>query len=175
MEEESFEDEEIATRLNADYVAIKVDREERPDVDATYLQAVALLTGGGGWPMTVWLTPDREVFFAGTYFPPRDGERGVRMGFLSLLRHFSDAYRADRASIVGEGRSLTARVHAAANVRPADEMPGRCRARRRICPLSARVRSRARRLRPCSEVSDARHVSNSCCDTTVAQVRRRRS
>jgi uncharacterized protein YyaL (SSP411 family) len=125
MEEESFEDEEIATRMNADYVAIKVDREERPDVDATYLQAVAMLTGGGGWPMTVWLTPDREVFFAGTYFPPHDGERGARMGFLSLLRHFSEAYRADRASLVAEGRTLTSRVRSAANRDPADETPGR--------------------------------------------------
>jgi uncharacterized protein YyaL (SSP411 family) len=125
MEEESFEDEEIAAAMNTDYVAIKVDREERPDIDGTYLQAVALLTGGGGWPMTVWLTPDREVFFAGTYFPPRDGDRGARMGFLSLLRHFADAYRTNPAGIAAEGRTLTARVHAASDVEPAEGMPGR--------------------------------------------------
>ncbi len=125
MEEESFEDEEIAGAMNADYVAIKVDREERPDVDGTYMQAVMLLTGGGGWPMTVWLTPDREVFFAGTYFPPRDGDRGVRLGFLSLLRHFADAYRTDPENVAHEGRMLTARVRVAGDVEPAVGMPGR--------------------------------------------------
>ncbi|MEO6026145.1 MAG: thioredoxin domain-containing protein [Candidatus Binatia bacterium] len=125
MEEESFEDEEIAARLNADYVAIKVDREARPDVDATYLQAVMLMTGGGGWPMTIWLTPDREVFFGGTYFPPRDGVRGARIGFLSLLRQIADAHRADPAGLVARGRELTARVRALADVEPAAGVPGR--------------------------------------------------
>src|SRR5512147_3034028 len=84
MERESFEDLEIARVLNSRYVPIKVDREERPDVDAIYMTAVQLLTGGGGWPMSVWLTPDREPFYGGTYFPPRDGARGMR-GFLSIL------------------------------------------------------------------------------------------
>ena len=78
MEEESFEDEEIAAFMNANYISIKVDREERPDVDAVYMAAVQALTGSGGWPMSVWLTPEREPFFGGTYFPPRDGARGAR-------------------------------------------------------------------------------------------------
>src|SRR5262249_43629120 len=82
MEEESFEDEEIAAEMNAEYVAIKVDRERRPDVDGVYMAAVQAMSGNGGWPMTVWLTPDRRPFYGGTYFPPRDGERGVRTGFL---------------------------------------------------------------------------------------------
>ncbi len=86
MEEESFEDEEIAAFLNEHYVCIKVDREERPDVDAIYMSAVQALTGSGGWPMSVWLTPEREPFFGGTYFPPRDGARGARHGFLTVLR-----------------------------------------------------------------------------------------
>src|SRR5579883_2749861 len=90
MEEESFEDEEIARYLNEHYVAIKVDREERPDVDAAYLKAVEMLSGGGGWPMTVWLTPGREPFFGGTYFPPRDGVRGARLGFLTLLKNLHE-------------------------------------------------------------------------------------
>ncbi len=72
MERESFEDLEIARVLNSRFVPVKVDREERPDVDAVYMTAVQLLTGGGGWPMSVWLTPDREPFFGGTYFPPHD-------------------------------------------------------------------------------------------------------
>jgi hypothetical protein len=77
MEAESFEDEAIARFLNHHYVAIKVDREERPDIDAVYMSAVQQLTGGGGWPMSVWLTAAREPFFGGTYFPPRDGGRGT--------------------------------------------------------------------------------------------------
>src|SRR4051794_9019773 len=70
MAHESFEDEATAAAVNADFVAIKVDREERPDVDAVYMQATQALTGQGGWPMTVFLTPERRPFYAGTYFPP---------------------------------------------------------------------------------------------------------
>ncbi|HSY41557.1 MAG TPA: thioredoxin domain-containing protein, partial [Polyangia bacterium] len=81
MEVESFEDEEIAAFMNSHYVSIKVDREERPDVDAIYMAAVQALNQSGGWPMSVWLTPDREPFFGGTYFPPREGARGARHGF----------------------------------------------------------------------------------------------
>src|SRR5712692_7713037 len=100
MEEESFEDEEVARALNESYVAIKVDREERPDVDAIYMTAVQLLTGSGGWPMTVWLTPDRKPFYGGTYFPARDGDRGARVGFLTLLGKLREAYdqQPDRVS-----------------------------------------------------------------------------
>ena len=84
MEEESFEDEEIARVLNENFVAIKVDREERPDVDAIYMSAVQALTGGGGWPLNVFLTPERKPFYGGTYYPARDarspspgGEQGA--------------------------------------------------------------------------------------------------
>ncbi|MBP9805068.1 MAG: thioredoxin domain-containing protein [Candidatus Accumulibacter sp.] len=95
MEAESFEDEEIARFLNAHYVAIKVDREERPDIDAVYMSAVQQLTGAGGWPMSVWLTAAREPFFGGTYFPPRGGVRGAQRGFLSLLGALSDTFQRD--------------------------------------------------------------------------------
>jgi uncharacterized protein YyaL (SSP411 family) len=104
MEEESFEDEEIAAYINQSYVPVKVDREERPDVDAVYMKAVQALSGGhGGWPMTVWLTHDRRPYFGGTYFPPRDGDRGARTGFLTLLRelrriHDQDPGRVERAA-----------------------------------------------------------------------------
>jgi hypothetical protein len=100
MEEESFDDEEIARYINENYIIIKVDREERPDVDAVYMNAVQTLTGAGGWPMTVWLTPDRKPFFGGTYFPARDGDRGARVGFLTLLRKLREAYgaQADRVA-----------------------------------------------------------------------------
>jgi uncharacterized protein YyaL (SSP411 family) len=78
MEEESFESEEIARILNERYVPVKVDREERPDIDAVYMQAVQMLTQHGGWPMTVVMTPDARPFFGGTYFPTEDGQRGAR-------------------------------------------------------------------------------------------------
>ncbi|HSM93148.1 MAG TPA: thioredoxin domain-containing protein [Anaeromyxobacteraceae bacterium] len=92
MAEESFEDPEIAAVLNERFVAIKVDREERPDVDAIYMAATQALTGAGGWPMSVWLDHDRRPFLAGTYFPPRDGERGALRGFLSVLRDVAEAW-----------------------------------------------------------------------------------
>src|SRR4030042_1329461 len=92
MEEESFEDEEIAATINASYIAIKVDREERPDIDAIYMSAVQAMTGGGGWPMTMWLTPDRKPFYGGTYFPARDGDRGTRTGFLSQPKKLRGTY-----------------------------------------------------------------------------------
>ncbi len=100
MEEESFDDEEIARYINENYVIVKVDREERPDIDAIYMSAVQALTGSGGWPMTVWLTPDRKPFFGGTYFPARDGDRGAVIGFLTLLHKLKEAYvlQADKVS-----------------------------------------------------------------------------
>src|SRR5512140_1426554 len=126
MERESFEDEEIARVLNERYVPIKVDREERPDVDALYMTAVQLLTGGGGWPMSVWLTPDREPFFGGTYFPPRDGARGAGRGFLGLLQELADLYARDPGRIRGATGSLVSAVRAALASRPeaAPAIPG---------------------------------------------------
>jgi uncharacterized protein len=124
MEEESFEDEEIARYLNEHYVAIKVDREERPDVDAIYMSAVQALTGGGGWPMTVWLTPDRQPFYGGTYFPARDGERGSRVGFLTLLRKVDATYHQQPDAVAEASTSLTARIRAGlAGPAAADELP----------------------------------------------------
>ena len=96
MEEESFEAEDIARVLNERFVPVKVDREERPDVDAIYMQAVQMLTQQGGWPMSVFLTPDRKPFFAGTYFPARDGQRGARVGFATLLLELDRVWREER-------------------------------------------------------------------------------
>lgn len=107
MEEESFEDEEIAKVMNENYIAIKVDREERPDVDAIYMSAVRALTGGGGWPMTVWLTPERKPYYGGTYFPARDGNRGARVGFLTLLRKLKEAYDEQPTKVVESSEALT--------------------------------------------------------------------
>jgi len=125
MEEESFEDEEIARLLNERYVAIKVDREERPDVDALYMTAVLALTGGGGWPMTVWLTPDRQPFYGGTYFPARDGERGIRMGFLTVLSKVNEVYRNEPGQVAASAESLTAHLRQSlAAPTPGDGLPG---------------------------------------------------
>src|SRR5438105_5841513 len=96
MEEESFEDLEIAEVLNQLFIPVKVDREERPDVDSVYMQAVQLLTQQGGWPMSVFLTPERKPFYGGTYFPPRDGVRGARVGFLTLLQELHRVYAQER-------------------------------------------------------------------------------
>ncbi len=99
MERESFEDEEVAALMNEAFVSVKVDREERPDVDAQYMTVCQMLTGGGGWPLTVLLTPDRQPFFAGTYFPKES--RGGRIGMLDLvprLRRLWDERREDVAS-----------------------------------------------------------------------------
>ena len=110
MEGESFEDEEIARYMNEHYVCIKVDREERPDVDAIYMSAVQALTQSGGWPMSVWLTPAREPFFGGTYFPPRDGARGAQHGFLTILRELSETYAKDGERVGRAAKSLVEAV-----------------------------------------------------------------
>ena len=97
MERESFESDVIAAVMNQNFVNIKVDREERPDLDAVYMEAVQMLTGSGGWPMTVFLTPDGKPFFGGTYFPPVD--RYNIPGFPRLLESAASAYRSNRAEI----------------------------------------------------------------------------
>ncbi|MEW5850790.1 MAG: thioredoxin domain-containing protein [Myxococcota bacterium] len=124
MERESFEDEEIARFINEHYVAIKVDREERPDVDALYMTAVHVLAGRGGWPMTVVLNPQREPFFAGTYFPARDGDRGARKGFLTVLRELSELYRSQPDRVTAIAAQTTARLRAATEPAPPADIPG---------------------------------------------------
>ena len=106
MEEESFEDEEIAQYLNENYIAIKVDREERPDVDGIYMAAVQAMTGRGGWPMNTWLTPDRKPFYGGTYFPARDGDRGAGIGFYSLLQQLKGIYTTQPDKVVQQSQQL---------------------------------------------------------------------
>ena len=110
MERESFEDEEIARYINEHYIAIKVDREERPDIDAIYMTAVQLLTGRGGWPMTVWLTPAGEPFHGATYIPPRDGDRGVQHGFLTVLQALRRAWDTQRDGVMDRAGQLSAAV-----------------------------------------------------------------
>jgi hypothetical protein len=97
MAHESFENEAVAAALNRDFVPVKIDREERPDVDRVYMLFVQASTGSGGWPMSVWLTPDLKPFYGGTYFPP-DSRYG-RPGFLDVLRHIAKAWSEERDRI----------------------------------------------------------------------------
>src|SRR6202171_884375 len=99
MARESFEDEETAARINRDFIAIKVDREERPDLDQVYMRATQAMTGSGGWPMTVFLLPDGTPFFAGTYFP--SSERYGMPSFRRVLAAVADAF-ANRQQEVAE-------------------------------------------------------------------------
>jgi uncharacterized protein YyaL (SSP411 family) len=101
MAHESFEDADTAALLNAHFVSIKVDREERPDVDRVYLTYVQAMTGHGGWPLSAWLTPELKPFFGGTYFPPVDWEG--RPGFPTILRAIARAWQENRAQLVAEG------------------------------------------------------------------------
>jgi uncharacterized protein YyaL (SSP411 family) len=112
MAHESFENEAIAKVLNEHFVSIKLDREERPDVDRVYMAYLQALAGQGGWPLSVWLTPELKPFYAGTYFPPAD--RQGRAGFPTILRAIARGWREDRARLVGEAErvveSLTERA-----------------------------------------------------------------
>ena len=125
MERESFENDEIAALMNANFVNIKVDREERPDVDDIYMTAVQAMIGQGGWPLTVFLTPDRMPFFGGTYFPPEP--RGGHPGFPQILQSISDAYKNRKPELSSTGEHvlehLTALTSLDANEDDRETMP----------------------------------------------------
>jgi len=97
MAHESFENGEIAGILNENFVSIKIDREERPDVDRVYMTFVQTTTGSGGWPMSVWLTPELKPFYGGTYFPP--DARWGKPGFPDILREIFRVWRGDHAKV----------------------------------------------------------------------------
>jgi uncharacterized protein len=121
MERESFEDAETAAYMNANFVPIKVDREERPDVDAIYMEAVQAFTGQGGWPMTVFLDPEGVPFYGGTYFPP-DDSRGMP-SFRMVMEAVLEAYRGQREEIRERAATMVGRLEALAKIDPG-EMPG---------------------------------------------------
>jgi uncharacterized protein len=108
MERESFEDDEVARLMNAHFVAIKVDREERPDIDQLYMTVTQALTGSGGWPMTVILTPDKKPFFAGTYFPKHG--RGQRPGLMDLLPQLQTTWETRRGEVESSAEQIVAAV-----------------------------------------------------------------
>jgi len=117
MERESFEDDAMAALLNASFVSIKVDREERPDLDEIYMTAVQSMTGQGGWPLNVFLTPEGKPFYGGTYFPPED--RYGRPGFPTLLAAIEDAWTTRRDEIEVSASEITSRLTAATAGPPA--------------------------------------------------------
>jgi uncharacterized protein YyaL (SSP411 family) len=113
MERESFENEQIAAILNENFISIKVDREQRPDLDEIYMSFTTALTGSGGWPMSVFLTPDLKPFFAGTYFPPED--RYGRPGFRKVIIEIGQVYREQRTKIVQSSEAIFQQVTRAVN------------------------------------------------------------
>jgi hypothetical protein len=131
MERESFENDSIAGLMNANFVCIKVDREERPDLDQIYMTAVQIMTGSGGWPLTVFLMPSGEPFYGGTYFPPDD--RYGRPGFPKLLEAIADAYRNKRDDLAQNGQYLVRQLNRDNQTRASEEigvaeLDGACRA-----------------------------------------------
>lgn len=106
MERESFEDEEVAALLNEYFVCIKVDREERPDVDQIYMTVCQAMTGGGGWPLTIMMTPEKKPFFAGTYFPKKS--KWGRVGIMELLQSVQREWQSNREGILHQSEKITA-------------------------------------------------------------------
>jgi uncharacterized protein YyaL (SSP411 family) len=119
MEHESFEDPLTARVMNEHFVSIKVDREERPDLDSIYMDAVVALTGSGGWPMTVFLTPEGEPFFGGTYFPPEP--RHGLPSFKQVLLGVAEAWDEQRGEVERSSRNLAEHIRSSARLRPSDE------------------------------------------------------
>ena len=122
MERESFENEEVGKYLKEHFIAIKLDREERPDIDHIYMTAMQALGLGGGWPLNAFLTPDREPFYGGTYFPPKDS--GGKPGFLSILKRIAGVWEKDPAAIRTDAKNITSELQkhmAGANATPSTE------------------------------------------------------
>lgn len=117
MAREAFRDPEAAEALNRDFIAVKVDREERPDIDEIYMAACQAFTGSGGWPLTILMTPDQEPFWAGTYLPPRS--RGGRLGLVELLDEASRLWHSDRQRLLDLGREAVRHIAGEAPASPA--------------------------------------------------------
>ena len=109
MAHESFEDQEVASLLNREFISIKVDREERPDIDAVYMSACQAMTGSGGWPLTIFMTPEQKPFFAGTYFPKYGGYG--RFGLMDLLERVADLWKNNREKLLRAGNQITAAIN----------------------------------------------------------------
>ena len=176
MAHESFEDPETAALLNEHVVAVKVDREERPDVDAVYMTATQAMTGQGGWPMTVFMTPDQEPFFCGTYYP--------RDYFRQLVLNVSQAWRSQRDDVTGQAKHVAAALaeNAAATARALrdagtadpDAAPFRQAAETAVAGARPRLRRRPTAGSAARRSSRRRWCWNSCSATTSGPDRRPR-
>ncbi len=122
MAHESFENADVAAVLNRGFVPVKMDREERPDIDRIYMAFVQASTGSGGWPMSVWLTPDLKPFYGGTYFPPTS--RWGRPGFIDILTEITRAWRDERARVVESAETILGRLRANSGAGSSGEVPG---------------------------------------------------
>src|SRR5262245_57039586 len=122
MEHESFESRDVSDVLNRHFVSIKVDREERPDVDRVYMTFVQATTGSGGWPMSVWLTPDLEPFYGGTYFPP--SSRWGRPGFVDVLQEIARVWREERDKVLQSAAHIVERLRSIRSQGAAAHVPG---------------------------------------------------
>ena len=109
MAHESFENQEIADILNQNFISVKVDREERPDIDSVYMSVCQAFTGSGGWPMSIFMTPAQKPFFAGTYFPPESGPYGI--GFMELLTMIAGKWRSDKESLLNSADQIVASLN----------------------------------------------------------------
>lgn len=109
MAHECFEDREVADLLNRQFISIKVDREERPDIDAVYMSACQAVTGSGGWPLTIFMTPEQKPFFAGTYFPKHGGYG--RFGLMELLERVAELWKHDREVLLNAGNQISAAIN----------------------------------------------------------------
>src|SRR6202171_3474442 len=117
MAHESFENAEVASIMNREFINIKVDREERPDVDRVYMTFVQATTGGGGWPMSVWLTPKLQPFVGGTYFPPED--RYGQPGFKKVVERIAAAWKQDHEKIVDQSSKIISALRESQTGQPA--------------------------------------------------------
>src|SRR5215208_4783855 len=119
MERESFEDEQTAALMNRLFVPVKLDREERPDLDAIYMEACMAMTGSGGWPLNVFLTPEQVPFYAGTYFPPEP--RGGLPSWRMVLEAVADAWEERKDEIRAGGSRIAERLRGGALLQPSDD------------------------------------------------------
>lgn len=140
MERECFENEAIAELMNERFVCVKVDREERPDVDAQYMLAVQIMGQQGGWPLTVFLTPEGVPFYGGTYFPPED--RYGRPGFPKILIALDEYYRTEKADLLTRTGKIAHYLAQATTMTPSDKIAGEAEIRRAYHELSARYDTR---------------------------------
>ncbi|XP_001376429.2 spermatogenesis-associated protein 20 isoform X1 [Monodelphis domestica] len=144
MEEESFQNKDIGQILSEDFVSIKVDREERPDVDKVYMTFVQATSSGGGWPMNVWLTPDLQPFVGGTYFPPEDGV--TRVGFRTVLLRIREQWKQNKAMLMANSQRVTASLLARSEI---------CMGDRELPPSASAVSNRC--FQQLEEVYDEEH------------------